>query len=240
MEPSLPFRASYRVRFDEAGADGAARPSTLIRYVQDCAWLHSEAAGFDRAWYAARGLGWLVRGLRLDVRSLPRHGATLDVTTRITGWRRMWCRREATVEDRDGRSIARAWTDWVLLDAGGRPVRIPPAIEAFAPGARPFTPTRVDLPDPGGGAVSRTAAVRAADVDPMGHLNNAAYLDLVTDAAMAAGRPIGADALLRLEYLRPALPGMGLRVEAWPVDAGLAVTVREEDASVDLLRARID
>ena len=93
MDPSLPFSHDYRVRFDEAGQDGQVRPSALARYVQDCAWLHSEAAGFDRGWYAARGLGWLVHGLAIELGDRAVYGSTLRVTTRITGWRRMWCRR---------------------------------------------------------------------------------------------------------------------------------------------------
>ena len=63
MDLSLPFARPYRVRFDEAGADGCARPSAIVRYLQDLAWHHSEAAGLDRAWYAARNMGWLVHGL---------------------------------------------------------------------------------------------------------------------------------------------------------------------------------
>ena len=53
--------APYRVRFDEAGPDGLLRTSVLLRYAQDVAWHHSTSRGFDRAWYAERGLAWLVR-----------------------------------------------------------------------------------------------------------------------------------------------------------------------------------
>ena len=46
----------FRVRFDEAGPDGLVRTSTLLRYAQDLAAHHSAERGFDRAWYAERGL----------------------------------------------------------------------------------------------------------------------------------------------------------------------------------------
>ncbi len=143
MDPSLPFSRPYRVRFDEAGPDGLARPSALVRYLQDLAWQHSEAAGFDRSWYAARGFGWLVRGLELELAGTAGYGETVTVTTRITGWRRMWCRRLTEILGADGHLVARARIDWVLLDMAGRPVRIPAEIEAFAPHAESFTPTRV-------------------------------------------------------------------------------------------------
>jgi len=240
MDPTLPFVRPYRIRFDEAGADGLVRPSALVRYLQDLAWQHSEAAGFDRAWYTAHGWGWLVRGLELELRGTTGYGETLSVSTRITGWRRMWCRRLTEITSAAGDPVARARIDWVLLDMTGRPVRIPAEIEAFAPGAETFTPVRVDLPVPPSDAVVVASAVRTADIDPMAHLNNAAYLDLVAEAALACDRPAGAGTTLRLEYLQPALPGMALTLTAWPTGPSLAVRLRETGGSADLLRATVD
>ena len=93
--------AAYRVRFDEAGPDGLARPSTLLRYAQDVAWIHSESLGFDRAWYASRGLAWVVRSAELvtngpirtgDVVVVPvlRAGlGMLDAVLRLIPWARV-------------------------------------------------------------------------------------------------------------------------------------------------------
>jgi hypothetical protein len=39
----------------------------LLRYAQDVAWFHSASRGFDRAWYAERGLTWLVRTAEVSV-----------------------------------------------------------------------------------------------------------------------------------------------------------------------------
>jgi acyl-CoA thioesterase FadM len=140
----------------------------------------------------------------------------------------------------DGTHIAQAAIDWVLLDARGRPVRIPAELESFAPLVETFTPVRVDLPGPPEDAVLVPASVRASDVDPMGHLNNAVYLDLVGEVAAAAGWSLGPGSAIRLEYLQPALPGMDLELAAWPDGATLAVRMREPGGSVDLLRARIE
>ena len=59
--------APFRVRFDEAGPDGRLRTSVLLRYAQDVSWLHSTTRGFDRGWYAERGLTWLVRTAEVAV-----------------------------------------------------------------------------------------------------------------------------------------------------------------------------
>lgn len=240
MDLSLPFARPYRVRFDEAGADGQARPSAIVRYLQDLAWQHSAAAGLDRAWYTDRGLGWLVRGLELELCGSAWYGETLEVTTRITGWRRMWCRRVTSVTLGGGATVAQAAIDWVLLDTGGRPVRIPAELESFASGVESFTPVRIDLPETPPEVTRVASSVRASDVDPMRHLNNAAYLDLVDEVATAAGWPLGPGARVRLEYLQPALPGMALELAAWPVDGALGVRIRDAEGSADLLRARVE
>ena len=65
IEPRLEL--PYRVRFDEAGPDGLLRASGYLRWAQDMAWRHSEAAGLDRDWYAEQGLTWLIRAAELDI-----------------------------------------------------------------------------------------------------------------------------------------------------------------------------
>jgi acyl-CoA thioesterase FadM len=65
------------------------------------------------------------------------------------------------------------------------------------------------------------AAVRPQDLDPLGHVNNGAYLDYLEEAVLAAG--VAGEAAtraiprtVRLEYVAPAGPGMRLRGAAWP------------------------
>ena len=127
------FEAVYRVRFDEAGPDGRLRTSTLLRYTQDLAAQHSEALGYDRAWYAARGLTWLVRAAEVEVlRAIP-YGVYLLGTTRVVGFRRVWSRRESTFS-LDGEGCRR------------RADRLGPARRTGLPDADPAR-VRDDLPE---------------------------------------------------------------------------------------------
>jgi acyl-ACP thioesterase len=77
VDPALGMTVPYRVRFDESSPAGTIRTSALLRYAQDVAWLHSERLGFDRAWYAERGLTWLVRSVELVVEGCIETGAAL-------------------------------------------------------------------------------------------------------------------------------------------------------------------
>jgi medium-chain acyl-[acyl-carrier-protein] hydrolase len=209
------FRAGYRVRFDEAGPDGAMRISSLLRYAQDIAWRHSERTGFDRAWYAEQGLGWVVRGVALELGEPVPMGHTLRLSTAIVGHRRIWARRLCECRLGSGELAALVTTDWVLLDARGRIVRIPAAFGvAFENPELTEDILRVakavDAP-----AAGIELGVRGRDLDPLDHVNNAVYLDWLWEAREAAGGTWASTAprSLRIEYLASAARGDTVRVE---------------------------
>ena len=107
--------------------------------------------------------------------------------------------------------MAVALTDWVITDARGAPTRVPDGVRATASVAacrrsrragcccRPRRPTRR------GAEID----VRAADIDPMAHVNNAAYIDYLEES-LTATRPTGCCRGLprryRLEYVAAAGP----------------------------------
>ena len=185
---SAAFEASYRVRFDEAGPDGRLRTSGLLRYTQDLAAQHSAALGYDRAWYAARGLTWLVRAAEFDILGPMPYGVEVRGTTRVIGFRRVWSRRESTfrvgteagavVPDRLGapRRAGRADPDPVRV----RGLR--PRLQAVGR----LQLGRVALDEPPTGALRHTIAVRPQELDPLDHVNNAVYADWLDEAVLAA------------------------------------------------------
>jgi acyl-CoA thioesterase FadM len=217
---------SYRVRFDECGPDGIARTSALLRYAQDAAWVHSEHLGFNREWYAERGLAWVVRAAELVILAPIPLGATLVVATGVTGFRRVWARRRTEARRDDGTLVMWGHTDWVMTDHRGMPGRVPaefPGAFAVPPGS--FEPGRVPLPQAPPDAVTHVASVRPQDLDPMGHVNNAVYLDYLEEALHSAGdagrRSIAAvPKRVRLEYVAAASPGAMLRGTTWPHEDG--------------------
>ncbi len=211
--------ACYRVRFDEARPDGSVRGSALLGYVQDVAWLHSEALGYTRDWYAARGLFWLVRSADVRILAPIAHGAVLDVSTSIVGFRRVLARRESPVMDRSGSLVASVLTDWVLTDQHGAPTRIPGDFTGIFGDEPTLHPIRVPRVEPPGDACVTLLAVRGRDLDPIGHTNNGVYLDHLDESVAAL--PGGKAALAavprcyEMEYLAPAGSGDGLAALAW-------------------------
>jgi len=234
------YLAGYRVRFDEAGGNGLLRTSALMRYAQDVAWRHSEALGFDRAWYQGRGLGWVVRGCALEVREPIPIGHTLRVSTAVVGHRRIWARRLGECRLADGRSAASVTTDWVLLDARNRVVRIPadfgvaftnPEVRSEILRVKPASSAPVAVTE---------LRVRPSDLDPLDHVNNAVYVDWLEEALEAAAWGDATQALprsYRLEYLAAAARGDRIEIRLSGDVAGWSATIRRSDGP-DLVRAQ--
>ncbi|HET7026735.1 MAG TPA: acyl-ACP thioesterase domain-containing protein [Candidatus Limnocylindrales bacterium] len=229
----------YRVRFDEAGSDGRIHASVLLAWAQDAAWVHSTSLGFDRAWYARHGLTWLVRGAEVVVVDAPSYGDGVVVRTEIVGYRRVLARRLTTCRSPGDETLARIVTDWALVDERGRPVRIPEdfgrlvCVPSFDP---------IDVPSRGEDEpIGNVAlAVRARDVDPLGHANNAAYIDYVDEALHRAGvHDVGrASRTYRLIYRRPALGGTTLSVAVFRQREGALLALRDE-AGAEIARASL-
>ena len=243
------YLAGYRVRFDEAAPDGNLRTSALLRYAQDIAWRHSEHLGFDRAWYGERGLGWVVRGVELEIAAAIPLGTTLRLSTAVVGHRRIWARRLGECRFADGRLAARITTDWVLLDARGRIVRIPDDFGvAFANPEVKSEILRVPA-EKGEPSAGHRLTVRPSDLDPIDHVNNAVYVDWLEEAIEAAGwsvAPPGGSAAsgstpgtLRIEYLASAARGEAIEIALFGGADGWQARIRREDG-LELIRAARD
>lgn len=234
----------YRVRFDEAGESGHLRSAGFLRYAQDLAWVHSESAGFGRDWYAGRGLAWLARTIELHILDDVAYSTTLTVSTEVVGFRRVWARRRSEfAEPGSGRMLAIALTDWVLLNARGVPVRVPAEIlDVFPVPPADFTPARLELPPAPADAERTAISPRHADLDPMGHVNNAVYLDYLEEHLAAVGRRAFVrrrPRRYRAEFLDAAQQGMALTGEGWPAGSGYDFRLRGP-AGQELLRARLE
>jgi acyl-ACP thioesterase len=209
-EVALPAEARFRdegrgVRFDECGRDGRMRAAAVLRHAQDIAWRHSERLEYGRAWYEARGVGWVVRGIDLLVDRPPLSNESITGTTSLAGFRHVMARRHTRLFASSGRVIADAAIDWVMTDAAGRPTRFPAEFEPFvARVGATFLPMKLpSAPTDGGGVRTVEVPLRTSDIDPLGHVNHAAWLEIVEEAvAVVAPEQLAAPRRrIRLEYL---------------------------------------
>jgi acyl-CoA thioester hydrolase len=233
------YTAQVTVRHDELDRFGRLHPAVYLRYLAHAAVEASSAAGYDAAWYAAAGAMWLVRRSSFTVADPARADDRLAIRTWVEDFRRVRSHRRYTVHGADGRLCLDALTDWVYVDAAtGRPRRVPPEVEAAfgAAGVQSRERESWDGPPPPSAPALGIHRVRACEVDTVGHMNNAVYLDLATQATLDVLEEAGwsLDRLLEsggipvlrraaLEYLEGARYGDRLEITTWfaPTDGGL-------------------
>jgi acyl-CoA thioester hydrolase len=136
--PSARFTYTLTVGASAIDANGHANNVEFVRWMQEAAVAHADAAGCTAATVAAGG-AWVVRSHRIEYLRPAFAGDRLAVVTWVADFRRAFSlRKYEFVRPVDNSVLARGETDWVYVDAAaGRPRSIPGPIVAMfeIPGA---------------------------------------------------------------------------------------------------------
>ncbi len=166
------FIQERRVQLGDAGPDGVLRLDGIVRFLQDVAtedWIDS---GLDR-----EGT-WVVRRTELRIAASGRWPNLYEDVSLVTwcgGTGAAWAERRTDIEI-GGTVMLETVSLWVPVDDRGRPMRIRPSfleLYAEAAGGRRVSGRVPPAPAPTGPEV-RAWPVRRADLDVVGHVNNAA------------------------------------------------------------------
>ena len=172
-----------RVTLADVSPAGRARLDALVRWLQDAAYEDSLDSGIEGA-----GV-WIVRRLALGVRRFPRLLERLEVATFCSGIAPLWAERSSIVSC-GGEVVADAVALWVHLQPdGARPRPLPAGFDAvYGPSAmgRRVRARLRHPPEPPAGAAARPWRFRGADLDLAGHVNNAAYWEVLEDELVAS------------------------------------------------------
>lgn len=129
MESNL-FEQERVPTADDVDALGHVNNIVYVRWVQDVAVAHSDAAGWDLAAYQREGAVFVVRRHEVEYLRPAYEGDRLVLRTWVADWKGASSWRETrVVRERDQQEVVRARTLWAFVDASsGRPKRIPQAI----------------------------------------------------------------------------------------------------------------
>lgn len=180
----------------------------LCQFLQEAADQHVNRLGVSMERLGREHLAWVLHRLRVEIDVYPGTGAELLVRTWPTGFDRVSASRDWEVLW-EGRSIARASSDWVMVDVNKRALaRIPEwALELghaqvaareplLALKRRKLSPVR--SPE-----LSSDFVVRRGDLDLVGHVNNVRYVEWALETVPAptytGARPRLFDVVFRRE-----------------------------------------
>jgi acyl-ACP thioesterase len=213
------FRHAPQLGLADVAPDGRVRLDALARWLQDAAWADVVDSGISDD-----GL-WILRRMALRVRRFPRFGETPTVETFCTGIAKLWAERTSRVRTEAGAEIE-AVALWVHLDATGtRPRPLPEGFDAVYGTSAQGRRVKARLTHPAAPppeASARRWRFRAAELDLAGHVNNAAYWQVLEEELVGDGTADGAT--YEIEHRAPAAAGAATVHSAgrhrWIADAG--------------------
>lgn len=220
------FTARRRVRLGDATPNGRMRLDAMARFLQDVANDDSRTAEWsDPDW-------WVVRRTVLDVDRFPVYLQEVDVTTWCGGLGSHWAERRTRLSTIDGTVLVDAAALWVHVDAGTlQPSRIPDDVVQVlheSSGGRRVGAKLMLKPAafPLEGREDRPWPLRFTDFDAVGHMNNAAYWEVVEEL-LAERRDLRAPMRAVVEHLVQVEPGSAMvrRIAAADNEASMQLTV---------------
>ncbi len=190
------------VRLGDVDERARLRLDATARYLQDIATDDATDAELDDAF------GWVVRRTMIEVRRAAGLDEHLALTTFCSGTGRSWAERRTSIIGERGASIE-AVSLWIRVDpTSGRPTALGDdfltAYGAAAAGRR--VSSRLQLWDPPADAHRRLWELRRVDIDPLGHVNNAAQWAIVEESLPSSGSRRG---VAEVEHRSPVDPPSG-------------------------------
>lgn len=183
----------FRVHSFDTDPSGRLAPAALCAYLQEAAGRHAHALGVGMDVLFADGLAWMLHRLRVELERWPAAQDELVVETWPTRMSGAIAERAFRVTDAAGADVARALSRWAVVDLRARKaVRLTEAMRrlpvAEAPGLE--FDAAADWPRDAPALGEARLAVGRADLDVVGHANNARYvawaLEAVPDDWLAA------------------------------------------------------
>lgn len=195
-----------RVRYSETAEDGRISLNAIIDYMQDCTNFQSEDLGVGLEFHAKHGLMWVLNSWQIIVEQYPKMGEMITVGTQSTGYEKMFGYRNFLITDAQGACVAKANSNWVLMDLKkGRPMIVTPEIGDVYGKAEPlemeYAPRKIKLPE--GGRAQEEIVVHEYHLDTNHHVNNRQYVQMAMEFLDQGTRVKE----LRVEYKKQAVLG---------------------------------
>ena len=223
------FSFDSRIRYSETDYTGHLSIRAMLELFQDCATLHTDAAGLSLAVLRGRGQAWVLNAWQADIERLPVMDEQVRVSTYPYGFHGFVGFRNFTLETPGGERLVTANSQWTLVDpATAHPVHVPDDIPVkYGAGDKlemDYVPRRIKLPETEPVLLPEVKIVRHM-LDTNGHVNNARYAELACDCL-----PDGFEFdRLRIEYKNPALPGGAIVPKVYPEGGAVTVALCPEE-----------
>lgn len=222
------YSTRRRVRLGDATPKGRARLDSLARYLQDIA----NDDGRDADWSDPHW--WVVRRTVIDIHRFPAYLEEIELTTWCGGLGSHWAERRTRIQTLDGTALVDAAALWVHVDRDTlQPSRVPADVAPVLAASSGGRTVGAKLLFREGDFDLNTAdtlgwPLRFSDFDSVGHMNNAAYWEVLEEHL--AGRSTTHNGLRAVvEHVKQVEPGEALS-RTWTDSDGTSVVLTVDGA----------
>jgi medium-chain acyl-[acyl-carrier-protein] hydrolase len=173
----------YKVHSYHSDRYGLLRIHTIANFLQESAWLHSNACGVGYKDLLSIGKMWILSGLKIKVLKYPLWGDELKLNTWGNEYEDPFAYRDFELQNSSGKQVICGSTSWLLVNLSNhRPNRITQEYQKIPPrgvSSGSGRPVRLQVLNELG--VETKRIVYYSDIDIYRHVNNAKYVEWCTD-----------------------------------------------------------
>lgn len=163
----------------DVGADGRAKPSAIANALQEAAREHAHHLGWGVETLRTKRKYWVLSRIHIQLDSRPKHAEVIEVTTWPKGTTGLFALRDFIGKVK-GETVLKGTSSWALLDASsGRPTSVEELSDLFTErkDEHALDEPAVKITAPKSFYSERLIAPLYTDLDEIGHVNNARYID---------------------------------------------------------------
>ncbi len=175
---------TFTIRTHECRADGQVKVVSLMHYLQDIAARHADELGFGFDRLKETGGYWVLSNLRIEITELPGWNDQIRIKTWPSGHTHVIATREFIGQDRHGRELFRAGSEWMILDRQKNRPKNLSRLDLKLPGIGPKAlQCELNRLEPHDNYVEADKVrVPYSSIDMNGHVNNTEYIRWGIDA----------------------------------------------------------
>jgi acyl-ACP thioesterase len=187
------------------------KPSNFFQAMQHISSNHSSSLGFDWKFLMERDQAWVLSRVKIYFWNYPAAGETVVVRTWPKGiQQKLFFIRDFELEYPDGQKVASASTAWLLINPKTRRLLSPQALGSNLPensGRFALDETLNKINPPEDLPEQHKVQARYSALDLMGHVNNARYVEWITDSFSVEDYTQRKLAWLQINYINEVKPG---------------------------------
>lgn len=210
VENTIWIEQTY-IKSSETDFQKRLKLSGFFELMQDMASNHADHLGVGFDGLAQRELAWVLSRKKVVFYDFPGMGETITMKTWPKGLQqKLFFMRDHEMTGADGRLLAASTSAYVLVNARARRIVAPAALDIRLPdnsGLSAVDEALEKIAPEADLSECHTLLAGYSSVDVMGHVNNARYVEWISDCFSLAEHSAHRPAWLQINYLSEVMPG---------------------------------